>query len=45
MFSRMAVLPVGIYMYYQCYIVTSEMKDADTHTHTIFSSYVYLCTL
>jgi hypothetical protein len=34
MFSRRALLRVGIYMYYHCYSVTSEMTDADTHTHT-----------
>jgi hypothetical protein len=42
MFSRRSLLRIGIYMCYQCYIVTSEMKDSDTHT--IFSSCVHLCT-
>ena len=31
MFSSRALPLVGIYMYYQCYSVTSEMTDADTH--------------
>lgn len=39
MFSRRALLPVGIYMYCQCYIVTSEMKDAGTQDILIIRSF------
>lgn len=40
MFSRRALLPVGVYMYYQCYFVTSEMKDAGTQVMRSFTPYI-----
>jgi len=39
-FSRRALLPVGVYMYYQCYFVTSEMKDAGTQVMRSFTPYI-----
>jgi len=41
-FSRSALLPVGIYVYYQCYLVTSEMKDAGTQDILIMRSFTPL---
>ena len=38
-FSRRALLPVGIYMYFHCYLVTSEMKDAGTQDILIMRSF------